>query len=167
MYQTVELTNYGGDIEIGNNIDDNIRISDEVIAKEFEAEELTNYDNPMETNDVALAPSDDIEAVARSHHPSMSGSPCKIESNEVFVTNPKVFFGKFFGVEGKRCPERLAMKEITYSSIISFIGIFTICVIDHFYLSVTFQTPSHTDVVMLTGAFAATAGSFIHRLSLP
>lgn len=65
---------------------------------------------------------------------------------------------KFFGVEGKAGPKLNGPLHVAWSSILAFIGIFLVAVIDRWFLTRQFEADER-DVAMLTGAQAATAGT--------
>ena len=76
------------------------------------------------------------------------------------------YFTKFAGIKGSAPPPRKKPFEVAASTIISFVLMLLISVIDYWYLNVTFSASApivdyngtYTAVSMLIGAFGATAG---------
>jgi CBS domain-containing membrane protein len=70
-----------------------------------------------------------------------------------------LYFRKFSGIEGHKCPPMTKSYEIPLSSILAFIGLLLVTVTDHFFMTVSFHADHDGEypISLLTGAFGATS----------
>lgn len=67
------------------------------------------------------------------------------------------YFKKFLGVEGKSSPPHTESYEMVISSVLAFVGILLVSIVDWYYLASEFEV-DNIGIKMLTGAYAATSG---------
>lgn len=159
MYQTIELANHAEPIEDSEPACE-VPFYD---IEECQLEEKSITDDQLDSIDATIEISDVTDPDNSPARQSISESVEEVKLSS-FETDFNVYIRKFYGVDSPTRPGRQAMKETAYSTLIIFIGISTICIVDHFYLTIAFQTASHTDVALLTGAFAATSGMYLNLL---